>query len=73
MKAEKLNADKISINTALGNVTLELPSSAELLIEAKTSIGKIQSDFQISANGSTDKKKLDGKARIKNNSIFLLQ
>lgn len=62
---------EVNIKSSTGNVTLELPSSAEFLIEAKTSTGKIQSDFHINENGSTDKKKLEGKVGTKNNKVIL--
>lgn len=62
---------EVNIESSSGNVTLELPSSAEFLIKAKSSTGKIQSDFQINENGNTDKKKLDGKVGTKNNRVIL--
>jgi len=62
---------EVNIESSSGNVTLELPSSAEFLIKAKTSTGKIQSDFQINENGSTDKKKIDGEVGTKNNKVIL--
>lgn len=62
---------EVNIKSSTGNVTLELPSSAEFLIETKTSTGKIQSDFHINENGSTDKKKLEGKVGTKNNKVIL--
>ena len=61
----------INIETLSGSVTLKFPDTAEFLVEAKTSTGKILSDFQIKENGSTDKKKMDGKVGTKNNKVIL--
>lgn len=58
----------VKIETSSGSITLELPSSAEFFIEAKTSSGNFQSDFPIKA---TDKKDIKGQIGTKNNQILL--
>ncbi|MCO1603790.1 DUF4097 family beta strand repeat-containing protein [Desulfosporosinus nitroreducens] len=58
----------INIETTAGNVTLELPETAEFLVEAKTSSGKFQSDFPIN---TTDKKDIKGQIGTKDNKISL--
>lgn len=58
----------INITTSTGSVTLELPETAEFLVEAKTSSGKFQSDFPIK---TTDKKDIKGQVGTKNNKLLL--
>ncbi|BCZ49385.1 hypothetical protein psyc5s11_54520 [Clostridium gelidum] len=61
----------INIETSSGSVILEIPSTAEFLIEATTSSGKFQSDFPINTAGNTDKKKINGQIGMKNNKVLL--
>lgn len=57
----------VNIVTTSGSVTLELPNTAEFLIDAKTSSGGLKSDFPISVAG----KKMEGQIGTKNNKISL--
>ncbi|PXV91564.1 putative adhesin [Lachnotalea glycerini] len=68
---EEFEDQEVNIESSSGSVTLELPSTAEFSMKANTSSGKIQSDFQISENESTDKKKLSEQVGTKNNNIIL--
>lgn len=61
----------INIETSSGSVTLELPDTAEFLVEAKTSSGKFQSDFSIDTVGNTAKKKIEGQVGTKSNKVLL--
>lgn len=61
----------INIVTKLGSVTLELPRTAEFFIEAKTSTGRLQSDFPINTMGNTDKRKIEGQIGTKNNKVLI--
>lgn len=68
---KEFEAQDVRIESSSGSITLELPGTAEFYMEANTSSGKIQSDFQMNDNGSTDKKKLTGKVGTKNNKVIL--
>jgi len=70
--AYKLFEDQhINIETSSGPITLELPGTAEFLLEAQTSTGKFQSDFPIKLAGYTDKRKIEGQMGTKDNKILL--
>jgi len=58
----------VNIETSSGSVTLELPETAEFMIEAKTSSGNFKSDFAIKI---TDKKDINGRIGTKKNEIML--
>ncbi|EPY2278988.1 DUF4097 family beta strand repeat-containing protein [Clostridium sporogenes] len=66
----KLKGEIYTYSTA-GNVTLEISSTAEFLFETKTVTGKIQSDFPVNAEESTDKRKVEGQIGTKSNKVFL--
>lgn len=57
----------ISITATSGNIGLQLPATAEFLLEAKSSTGKLNSDFSVTA----DSKKMSGQIGTKNNKIVL--
>nr|WP_319489240.1 DUF4097 family beta strand repeat-containing protein [uncultured Caproiciproducens sp.] len=61
----------ISVVTTAGNVTLELPSTAEFLLEAKTTTGKIQSDFSANTVGDIDKRRIVVQIGTKKNIVSL--
>jgi DUF4097 and DUF4098 domain-containing protein YvlB len=71
LTCKEFGNQNINIETSSGGVTLELPSTAEFLIEAKTSSGKFQSDFPIKTVGNTNKKSIDGQIGMKNNKVVL--
>ena len=68
---DEFENQNINIETSSGGVTLALPSTAEFLIKAKTSSGKIQSDFPITMTGNNDKKNIEGQVGMKNNKVLL--
>ena len=61
----------LNVETTVGNVTIELPSSAEFLLDAKTSTGGLKSEFVVNTTDNTDKKKIEGQIGTKNNKISL--
>jgi lia operon protein LiaG len=61
----------VNIATTSGRVTLELPSTAEFLIDAKTVTGRIQSDFPINAAGNANNKQIVGQVGTKRNTVLL--
>jgi lia operon protein LiaG len=68
---DEFENQNINIETSSGSVTLGLPSTAEFLIKAKTSSGKIQCDFPINMTGNNDKKNIEGQIGTKNNKVLL--
>lgn len=66
----KFENQDVKIENSSGSVTLELPNTAEFLVDAKTDTGKIQSDFPITKE-NTDKKQLVGQIGTKSNKVFL--
>lgn len=68
---KKFENQNVSIATTTGSVTLELPGSAEFMVEAKTTTGNIQSDFAIPSAGNIDKKQVVGQIGTKNNKVSL--
>ena len=67
----KFEDQNINIVTTSGSITLELPSTSEFSINAKTVTGKIQSDFSMDTAGRVDKKNLEGQIGTKNNKVSL--
>lgn len=63
------NLDKQDIHIAAtsGNIQLKLPSTAEFLLEAKTSTGKLHSDFPV----TNENKKMEGQIGNKSNNVVL--
>ena len=61
----------INVGTTAGNVTLVIPSTSEFLFETKTVTGKIQSDFPVNAEESTDKRKVEGQIGTKSNKVII--
>jgi DUF4097 and DUF4098 domain-containing protein YvlB len=70
VQADYMNFENqnMKIETASGSVKLELPDTAEFLVEAKTSSGDFKSDFPIQI---TNKKDVNGQIGTKNNTIML--
>ncbi len=58
----------INIVTTSGSVQLHLPGTAEFLLEANTSTGKLKSDFAVS---TIDSKKMSGQIGTKGNKVVL--
>lgn len=61
----------ITIENTTGSVTLELPNTAEFLVEAKTSTGNIHTDFPVETTRNTDKKQILGEVGTKSNKVSL--
>lgn len=57
----------INIVTTSGSIQLQLPNAAEFLLDAKTSTGKLHSDFSVIENG----KKMSGQIGAKSNKVVL--
>lgn len=57
----------INIVTTSGSIQLQLPSAAEFLLDAKTSTGKLHSDFSVKEDG----KKMSGQIGAKSNKVVL--
>ena len=70
VQADYMNFENqnMKIETASGSVKLELPDTAEFLVEAKTSSGDFKSDFPIQI---TNKKDVNGQIGTKKNKIML--
>lgn len=58
----------INISTTSGSLTLLLPDTAEFLLEAKTSSGKLKSDFTLS---TIENKKMAGQVGLRSNQVVL--
>lgn len=72
-KTASVNIDKCltesaQIVTTTGSITLRLSDTAEFLYEARTTTGKLRSQFHINTN---DNKKITGKNGEKNNQLVL--
>lgn len=61
----------INIKTSSGDITTELPSTAEFLLKAQTNAGKIQNDFSADTVGSVGKKKIEEQIGTRSNEITL--
>jgi lia operon protein LiaG len=61
----------VTVTSSSGSVTLELPNTAEFLIEAKTTSGKFQSGFPINMTENSNKKNIEGRVGTKNNKILI--
>lgn len=57
----------VKVETSTGSVTVELPGTAEFLLDANTSTGKIRCDFPINTAG----KKVEGQIGTKSNKVSL--
>lgn len=67
VNCKRFEEQSISIETTTGSITLQLPDTAEFLLEARTSTGKLQSDFPV----NIDSKKMMGQIGTKDNRIDL--
>ncbi len=61
----------VHVETRSGNMTLELPQSAEFALDAKTSTGKILCDFPIVMAGNSGRTKMQGKVGTKQNQVSI--
>lgn len=68
VKIDECLTESAQIETTTGSITLRFPDTAEFSYEAKTSTGKLSSDFPINTE---DSKKITGQIGAKNNQIIL--
>ena len=71
LACKELNNQNISIKNSSGSITLELPDTAEFLLESATASGKIKSDFLLKSSGISEKNKLEGQIGTQENRIIL--
>lgn len=64
---KKFEDQDISIATSSGRIALQLPDTAEFLLEANTSTGKLQSDFSVTVGT----KNMAGQVGTKSNQVVL--
>ncbi len=67
VSCKKLEGQVFNIATSSGAITLQLPDTAEFMLDATTSSGKLKSDFNV----NTDCKKMMGQVGTKNNKVIL--
>jgi DUF4097 and DUF4098 domain-containing protein YvlB len=68
---KEFNNQNIDIKTTSGNVTLELPGTAEFLYKIITTSGKFKSDFLINKSENTSKINLEGQLGNRSNKVSL--
>lgn len=68
---KKFDGNSASIATTSGNIVLELPASAEFLLESHVTSGQFQSDFPIARAEDSDERNIAGWVGTKENKILL--
>lgn len=64
--------NNVIMETASGSIDLKLPENAEFHLDAKSSSGTINSDFQIELSGTMEKSNLEGEVKSSKNEINLI-
>jgi lia operon protein LiaG len=71
MTYQQFENTNLNIENTSGGITLGLPGSAEFIMKAGNTSGKIQCDFLFDSVGSTDSHKLEGQVGTKSNTVTL--
>jgi lia operon protein LiaG len=68
LDAKEFENRNVTIGTSTGSISLQLPSTAQFTFVAKSSTGRLKSDFPISTN---DKKQITGKIGTSSSMVDL--